>query len=86
MSVLATDRPRSFSGSRLRAIRAGQGLSRERVAIAIGRTAAAVQSWELGRRRPSMDILAVLPAALGCEIGDLFEAHDDTAADLADAS
>lgn len=64
------------SPSRLRAARTAAGLSREHVAIAIGRTDAAVESYERGLNVPPGNILLKLATVYGCTVEDLTEAED----------
>lgn len=60
-----------FSPERLRALREGQPMSREQLAINAGCSYPAVALYETGHRVPSHDMLDRLAAALGVEPDDL---------------
>jgi transcriptional regulator with XRE-family HTH domain len=64
-----------FSGSRLRAAREAAGLSRERVALDIGRSYESVASYELGRVTPPLEVLGTLAALYGVQTADLLDAE-----------
>lgn len=61
-----------FSGASLRTARESAGLSREQVAVAIGRSAASVQLYELGNVVPPGTVLERLSAALRSPVGEWF--------------
>lgn len=72
---------RAFSGQRLRAARIAAGIRPEALALSIGRSAHAVQAYELGRSLPSVSVLARLADALGQSIDAFFaELVDSNAA------
>jgi ribosome-binding protein aMBF1 (putative translation factor) len=58
-------------GQRLREIRHRRGLSQAKLAKVLGLTTGAVQAYEHGRARVTVDRLLVLAAALGCEPAEL---------------
>lgn len=71
--------PQRFAGNRLRSIREDRGITREQLATATGRGYESICSYELGRSVPSVGALARMAAALGVEVGELFE-YDTPAA------
>ncbi|MGH3798479.1 MAG: helix-turn-helix transcriptional regulator [Pseudonocardiaceae bacterium] len=68
---------RQFSGPALKAARLAAGLTPEQVAVAIGRSAWSIQSYELGRGLPPVPVLAHLADVLGVGIEDLFVTSGD---------
>lgn len=71
------DEAATFSGERLRRLREEGGLSREALALAVRRSYPSIKLYERGEVVPPGRVLARLAAALGCEVGDLFEAEGD---------
>jgi transcriptional regulator with XRE-family HTH domain len=63
---------RTFSPDRLRARRKEQGLTREQLAFAIGRTYATVCLYEQGYHAPPPEVLEQLAAFLNCSREDFF--------------
>lgn len=61
-----------FSGASLRRQRESAGLSRELLALTIGRSYAAVAAYERGDATPGADMLAKLAAAVHCQLTDLY--------------
>ncbi|WP_406345522.1 helix-turn-helix domain-containing protein [Streptomyces sp. NBC_00648] len=69
---------RQFSGQRLRETRKAAGISIERLAITISRSAYSVQEYQRGRVTPPITVIAAIADALGRPIEDLLveeEAH-----------
>jgi transcriptional regulator with XRE-family HTH domain len=64
----------TFSARALRARRKQLGLSRELVALTIGRTYATIANYESGFTTPPAAIVAQLADLLECSPADLFEA------------
>jgi transcriptional regulator with XRE-family HTH domain len=62
----------AFSGALLRAQRESTNLSREAVAVAVGRTASALHKYESGANIPSGRVLGDLAAVLGCGVEAFF--------------
>jgi transcriptional regulator with XRE-family HTH domain len=73
-----------FSGAKLESHRRAQGLSRERLALAVNRSYLSIRNWELGETKPSADMVATLAATLGCRTDDLYEVAPEAV--TADAS
>ena len=69
----------TFSPTLFREQRARQGLTREQLAVAAGRSHSLVAQVERGVIQPGAGSLGALARALQCEVGDLF------APDAADA-
>lgn len=63
-----------FSAVRLRQLRTERAMSREALAVAIGRSYPSVHNYERGSVVPPTETVEHIADALGCEIGDLFEA------------
>jgi len=61
-----------FNGTKLRELREQAGLTREHVAIAIGRSAETVGLYERGKVMPPASLVAAMADELGCPAGDLF--------------
>lgn len=66
-------RPSAFLGDRLLAARTASQLSREQVAVAIGKSWASVRAYELGAATPPLDVLSELASVLGVTVGDLVD-------------
>jgi DNA-binding XRE family transcriptional regulator len=64
---------RSFSGTRLRALRIERGLKPERLAMLVDRSVWAVHGYERGIGAPSADVIGALADVLDCAIDDLYE-------------
>lgn len=62
---------RSFSGRRLRETRIAAGISPERLALEIERSAYSVHEYERGRVHPPLDVLCRLAGVLQCGVEDL---------------
>ncbi|MEV3988250.1 helix-turn-helix transcriptional regulator [Streptomyces sp. NPDC049837] len=62
---------RYFSGRRLRESRKAAGISIERLAISIDRSAYSIQEYERGRVTPPTTVLAAIADALGRQVDDL---------------
>ncbi len=60
-----------ISGPQLKALRLRAGLSTERVALAIGRSAYSIQEYERGRVHPPVHVLLSLAEVFGCSLNDL---------------
>jgi transcriptional regulator with XRE-family HTH domain len=65
--------PASISPARLRAAREAAGLSRERVAIAIGRSWRSICNYEGGHAAPSAHSLLALAELYGVAVDDLLD-------------
>lgn len=63
---------RRFSGPQVRTRRQAAGLRPEQLAVAVGKSAAAISAYELGTIDPPSSVVAGLAAALNCAPGDLF--------------
>lgn len=63
---------RRFSGQQVRNRRQAAGLRPEHLAVAVGKSAAAIHAYEVGTIDPPSSVVAGLAAALGCAPGDLF--------------
>lgn len=61
-----------LSGPRLKAQRIAAGLNRERVALAVSRSAGTIALWEAGRVTPSGTQLAELANLYGCSPAAFF--------------
>lgn len=61
-----------YSGTELRRVREDAGVSREQLAIWIGRTASAVIKYETGRIVPSGPVLGRLAGALRCTVDHFY--------------
>lgn len=61
----------AWDGYSLRRLRLARGLSLEAVALHIGRSAASVTGYELGRAAPPLSVAVALAEALGVEVTDL---------------
>jgi transcriptional regulator with XRE-family HTH domain len=64
----------SFSGNRLFQLRTAAGMSREQLAVALGRSHSAVARWEAASLTPAADVLARLAEVFGVGIETLFDA------------
>jgi transcriptional regulator with XRE-family HTH domain len=62
-----------FSGSNLRARRERKGVSREVLALTVGKSASAIGLYEAGFRSPPRPVLIRLAAALDCSPRDLVD-------------
>ncbi|QDN81817.1 helix-turn-helix transcriptional regulator [Streptomyces sp. S1A1-7] len=62
---------RNFSGQRLRAVRKAAGISVERLALDIDRSAYSIFEYERGRVTPPINVIAAIADALGRPIEDL---------------
>ncbi|MGK3110387.1 helix-turn-helix domain-containing protein [Streptomyces sp. WAC05858] len=69
---------RQFSGQRLREARTAAGLSKEALALRVGRSFYSIHEYEHGRVQPSIAVLVALSDALGRPLDDLLteEARD----------
>jgi DNA-binding XRE family transcriptional regulator len=65
-----------FSGGRMRAAREDAWLSREQLAVAIGRGYPTVLAYETGRLRPPTAVCKRLARILGCTVADLMVTED----------
>lgn len=63
----------TFQASRLRLLRESRGMSREQLAVTVGRSFSAIRHYEDGTIQPSMAALERLAAALDVHPGDLFD-------------
>lgn len=61
-----------FSGAALAEHRRAAGLTREQLAMMVGRSYNTVVSWEVGRQFPNVTMLPELADALSCSVPDLF--------------
>ncbi|MGH3547603.1 MAG: helix-turn-helix domain-containing protein [Pseudonocardiaceae bacterium] len=68
---------RQFSGSALRRARQTAGLSAERLAYRIERSAYSIHQYERGVSLPSVPALAALSAVLDVSIDSLFTTSDE---------
>ncbi|MDW8807743.1 helix-turn-helix transcriptional regulator [Streptomyces scabiei] len=64
---------RSFSGQRLRESRKAAGVSVERLALTIGRSAYSIQEYQRGRVTPPVHVIAAIADTLGCTVDDLLD-------------
>jgi transcriptional regulator with XRE-family HTH domain len=64
-------------GNRLRELRAGEGLTQERLALAAGFDPSFVSRVERGRTAASLHTLGALCAALGVSLADFFRPFND---------
>lgn len=60
-------------GKRLQEARVAAGLSQQALAEKIGVKKAAISKWELGKREPSFERLALLAKALNVKISTFLE-------------
>ena len=67
-----------LSGARLRAARESAGLTREQLAVLVGRSAQSVALWERGTVTPNVRVLAVVAEALGIQLTSLLTAPAGT--------
>lgn len=65
--------PLRWSGGKARARRVAAGLPLEAVAIRAGRSAASIQSYELGRVTPGLPVALAIAETLGVDVRDLME-------------
>jgi DNA-binding transcriptional regulator YiaG len=63
----------TFSPRKMRALREGAGLSRARLAFAVGRGPDAVRDWERGKFIPNGASMLALIRVLECSLDDLTE-------------
>ena len=63
-----------YEPTRLARARKAAGLSRRESARAVNRSHYTIIDYEHGRRRPSVDALAVLADLFGCTVDDFYEA------------
>jgi transcriptional regulator with XRE-family HTH domain len=61
-----------FSPTRFKALRERAGLSREQLAIALGRSYVAVSYYERGLHNPPLDVLARAAEVLDCAVDEFF--------------
>ena len=66
------NQPETF-GQRLRRLRVAKNLSRERMAVSIGRSSSCLLWWERGGSSPTLEDLKHLSVALDIPIGELVE-------------
>jgi Zn-dependent peptidase ImmA (M78 family)/DNA-binding XRE family transcriptional regulator len=59
-------------GARIRDLRERRDLRQRELGDLVGRTQAAISSWESGQREPGLRDLLALSRALGVEVGELF--------------
>lgn len=71
---------RHFSGQRLRETRKAAGISIERLAITIGRSAYSIQEYQRGRVTPPVHVIAAIADAVGRPIEDLLDEEEAHAA------
>ncbi len=64
---------RSFSGRRLRETRIAAGVSIERLALDLGRSAYSLYGYENGKVSPPVNVLAHAASLLGCKVDDLLD-------------
>jgi transcriptional regulator with XRE-family HTH domain len=64
---------RHFSGRRLREARIASGLSTERLALTISRSAYSIHEYERGRVTPPVDVLAAIADTVGCTVDGLLD-------------
>jgi transcriptional regulator with XRE-family HTH domain len=62
-----------FSGQKYRAERERQGLSREQLAVQLGRSVSLVTQLDRGYHQPSLDKAARFAAALGRRVDDFLD-------------
>ena len=62
---------------RIRELRESSGMTQMALAARVGVSKQAVSQWEAGTSWPSSQLLPSLAAALGCQIGDLYETQDE---------
>jgi len=72
--------PATTLAGRITRAREAAGLSREQLAVAIGRSHASVTSYELERAEPRLKILRAIAHALGTTTADLLAGTDGEAA------
>jgi transcriptional regulator with XRE-family HTH domain len=68
-----------FSGARFKAAREAAGLTREEVAVLIGRSVTTVQFVETDKHEPGAGKAATLAAAVGVRVDDLLVPVDEPA-------
>lgn len=59
-------------GKRVKQLRLAKGMTQEKLAEKIERSAKYIQFIEAGNRRPSLETLYRLASCLGVKVGDLF--------------
>lgn len=62
-----------FSHQRLRELRQARSISREQLAVSVGRSYPSIHHYESGGTVPSIDVAEKLADALGVSVTDLFE-------------
>lgn len=65
-----------FSGAKLLTLRKARGISRSALAVAVGREADAVGTWERGAHPPQLDAFLALMEVLDCDAADLLTDDD----------
>jgi transcriptional regulator with XRE-family HTH domain len=63
---------RQLDGTRITSARIARHLSREQLAVAVGRSYHSVAAYESGKITPPANTLANIADALGCDIDALF--------------
>jgi transcriptional regulator with XRE-family HTH domain len=66
----------SFSALRLREAREAAGLTREQLAVQVGRSYSMLAQYESAAKQPSLDALTRLAEALDRPVGDFFDDAD----------
>ena len=71
-------------GKKIKTLRAGKGLTQEKLAQELGVTPQAVSRWENGSAMPDISLLPALSVCFGVRIDDFFELSDDAQFDRID--
>ncbi len=66
-------RPSSILGCRIQDARQAVGLSREQVAVDVGKSWATIRAYELGTATPPLAVLCRIAADLDVTVGDLLD-------------
>jgi len=71
-------------GKKIKTLRAGKGLTQEKLARELNVTPQAVSRWENGTAQPDISLLPALSVCFGVRIDDFFELSDDAQFDRID--
>lgn len=63
----------TFAPGKLADLRRSRGLSREALAVAVGRSFHTVRAYEVGGTTPSGEVIGRLADVLGCAVDDLYD-------------
>ncbi len=73
VSVTVSSTAQPALGRAIRHRREAQGIPREALALAVGRSAESIAGWECGHFSPRLPTLIRLAEVLGCSVSELLE-------------